>query len=97
MSKAEDDPTFLFAKAELVASFELYNIDRLKMENLLHKVFSSARLDIEIPDRFGKPYRPKEWFYVTISTIQDAVEKLKKGTLINYNFNIKTGLLEKVL
>jgi hypothetical protein len=95
LSDAEDDPTFLLAKADLVASFELYNINRNKLETLLHKIFASARLEIEIPDRFGKPYRPKEWFCVTLEVIQDAVEKIKDGTITDYQFNIKTGSLEK--
>ena len=87
--------TFLFAKVDLVASFELYNVNRTKLETLLHKIFASARLEIEIPDRFGKPYRPKEWFCVTLEAIQDAVEKIKDGTITDYQFNIKTGSLEK--
>ena len=95
LSGAKDDPTFLFAKADLVASFELYNINRNKIETLLHKVFASTRLEIEIPDRFGKPYRPKEWFCVTLEAIQNVVEKIKDGTITDYRFNIKTGSLEK--
>ncbi|MDB4090442.1 GIY-YIG nuclease family protein [Pseudomonadales bacterium] len=95
LSGAENDPTFLFAKVDLVASFELYNISKKNLEKLLHRVFASARLEIEIPDRFGKVYRPKEWFCVPLKTIQDAVEKLKNGSLVNYKFNIETGLLEK--
>lgn len=96
LSGAKDDPTFLFAPADLVASFELYNINSNKLETLLHKVFASARLEIEIPDRFGKSYRPKEWFCVSLDAIQDAVEKLKEGSLTSYQFNVETGLLEKI-
>ena len=95
LSGAEDDPTFLFAKADLVASFELFNINRHKLETLLHKVFSAARLEIEIPDRFGKSYRPKEWFCVPLETVQYAVEKIKDGTIVDYRFNVESGMLEK--
>lgn len=95
LAGAEGDPTFLFAKADLVASFQLYNINPRKLETLLHKVFASARLEIEIPDRFGKSYRPQEWFCVSLDTIQDAVVKLKEGSLTDYQFNVETGLLEK--
>ena len=95
LSGAEDDPTFLFAKADLVASFELFNINRHKLETLLHKVFSAARLEIEIPDRFGKSYRPKEWFCVPLETVQYAVEKIKDGTIVDYRFDIESGILEK--
>ena len=95
LSKTEEQATFLFAKVDLVASFELYNIDRKKMESLLHTVFESARLEIQIMDRWNKPYHPKEWYCVSLDTIQDAVQKLKDGTLLDYRFNIETGLLEK--
>ena len=96
LSGAKDAPTFLFAQADLVASFELYNINSKKLEALLHNFFASARLEIKIPDRFGRSYRPKEWFCVSLDTIQDAVEKLKEGSLTGYQFNVETGLLERV-
>lgn len=94
ISGAENDPTFLFAKADIVASFELFNINRNKLETLLHKVFAPARLEIDIPDRFGKAYHPQEWFCVTLETIQDAVEKIKDGSIVDYHFNLKSGLLD---
>ena len=96
LSGAENDPTFLFAKADLVASFELFNIKRNKLETLLHKIFASARLEVEIPDRFGKAYHPKEWFCVPLETIQDAVEKIKDGSIVDYRFNVESGVLEKI-
>ena len=96
LSGAENDPTFLFAKADLVASFELFNINRNKLETLLHKVFAPARLEIDIPDRFGKAYHPQEWFCVPLETIQDAVEKIKDGSIVNYKFSSSTGELERV-
>ena len=95
LSGAENDPTFLFAKADLVASFELFNINRHKLETLLHKIFATARLEVEIPDRFGKSYRPQEWFCVPLETIQDAVAKIKEGSIVDYRFNVASGCLEK--
>ena len=92
---AEGDPTFLFAKADLVASFELFNINRHKLETLIHKIFAAARLEIEIPDRFGKAYHPKEWFCVPLATIQDAVEKIKDGSIVDYRFDVESGVLKK--
>ena len=43
------------ADVEIVATYELYNINRTKLENLIHRVFDPARLDIEIKDRLGNP------------------------------------------
>ena len=95
ISGAKDDPTFLFADVSLKATFELYGIEHLKLEKMIHDIFASAKLDIEIQDRFGKPYKPQEWFLVSLETIEDAVQKIKEGSIINYNFDIKSGILIK--
>ena len=58
IANARLDPTFLMADVEVVATYELYNINRRKLENLIHRVFDPARLDIEIKDRFGQPVTP---------------------------------------
>jgi len=47
-------PTFLMADVEVVATYGLFNINRTKLENRIHRIFDTARLEIEIRDRFGK-------------------------------------------
>ncbi len=74
-------PTFLMADVEVVATYELYNIGRTKLENLIHRIFEPARLDIEIKDRFGNPVVPREWFLVPLFVIDEAVGKIRDGTL----------------
>ena len=49
------EPTFLMADVEVVATYQLYNINRSNLENLIHRIFAPARLEIEIKDRFGNP------------------------------------------
>ena len=78
---AQLQPTFLMAKVDIVATYKLYNINRSKLETLLHRVFSTAKLDIEIPDRFGRPMKPKEWFLVPFFAIEEAVQRIKDGTI----------------
>ncbi|ACK84148.1 GIY-YIG nuclease family protein [Methylorubrum extorquens] len=81
---AKDDPTFLFAAAEIIAEYKVHNINRMKLENVLHRVFATAQLDLEIPDRFGKPFRPREWFMVPLPVIDDVIGKIRDGSIINY-------------
>lgn len=80
-------PTFLLAAVEVVATYRLYNVDRAKLEHLVHRVFSSARLDIEIKDRFGNPVIPREWFLVPLAAIDEAVEKIRDGTITQYTYD----------
>lgn len=86
-------PTFLMADVEIVATYELYNINRTKLENLVHRVFEPARLEIQIKDRFGKPVVPREWFLVPLFVIDEAVERIKDGTIGDYRYDPNTARL----
>jgi hypothetical protein len=89
IANAKLDPTFLMADVEVIATYDLYNINRAKLENLLHRFFEGARLDIQIVDRFGNPVVPREWFLVPLFIIDQVVEKIKDGTLGDYHYDLK--------
>ena len=88
------EPTFLMADVEVAATYKLYNINRNKLENVIHRIFAPARLEIEIQDRFGNPVVPREWFLVPLGTIDDAVEKIREGTITQYFYNARTASLD---
>lgn len=92
-ANAKNEATFLLAEVEVVATYELYNINRVKLENLIHRVFEPARLDIEIKDRFGKPVVPREWFLVPLFVIDEAVELIKSGAITEYLYDPKAARL----
>lgn len=66
---------------EIVTTYKLLNIDRVKLENLIHRVLEPARLDIEVHDRFGNPVTPREWFLVPLFVIDEVVDRIKDGTI----------------
>ena len=84
ISGARLQPTFLMADVEIVATYQLYNI---------HRVFRPARLEIEIKDRFGNPILPREWFLVPLDVIDQAVEKIREGTITRYAYDRNTASL----
>ncbi len=96
IANAKLDPTFLMADVEVVATYELFNINRTKLENLIHRFFDAARLEIEIKDRFGNPVVPREWFLVPLFVIDEVVEKIKDGTISKYRYDIETAALVQV-
>jgi hypothetical protein len=85
--------TFLMADVELVATFELFNINRNRLEHLIHRVFDPARLDIEVRDRFDRPIRAREWFLVPFFVIDEAVERIKDGSITQYVYDPTTASL----
>lgn len=95
IANAKLDPTFLMADAEIVATYELYNISRSKLENLIHRIFDSARMNIEIKDRFGQPVIPREWFLVPLFVVDEAVDRIKDGTITDYRYDPKTASLRR--
>jgi len=93
IANAKLEPTFLLADVEIVATYKLFNISRTKLENLIHRIFDPARLDIKIQDRFSNPVIPHEWFLVPLFVINDAVEKIKDGTITEYIYDPKAARL----
>jgi hypothetical protein len=87
LANARLDATYLLADVEIVATYELYHINRVKLENLIHRVFGPAQLDIEIKDRFGNPVKPREWFLVPLSVIDEVVSRIKDGSIAEYQYD----------
>jgi hypothetical protein len=87
VANAKKDPTYLLADVEIVATFKLANIHRKALEALLHRFFGKARLDLELKDRFGGQIEPQEWFLVPLAVIDEAIQKLKDGTLDGFQYD----------
>jgi len=81
LANAVNEATYLLAEVEVVATYKLVGINRAKLENLFHRIFSPAQIDITIPDRFGKAVQPKEWFLVPLPVIDEAVGKIRDGSI----------------
>ena len=96
IANAENDPTFLLSGVTLVATYELYGIDRNKLEKLLHRFFAPARLKIEIKDRFGRRVIPQEWFCVPFERIEEAIERIKDKSIQSFKYDVKEARLMKV-
>lgn len=95
IANAEHDSTYLLAKVEVVATYKLAGINRMRMENLFHRLFAPARLNITINDRFGYPVQPEEWFLVPLFVIDEAVARIKDGSITEYIYDPKAAKLVK--
>jgi len=95
LGNAKYDPTFLMADVEVIATYKLANINRIKLERVIHKFFNAARLDIEVKDRFGKYVKAQEWFLVPLFIIDQMVEKITDGTVGEYFYDSFSAELKK--
>ena len=78
---ANKDATYLLADVEVVATYKLHNLNRVKLEAIFHRLFAAAQLDLTIDDRFGNPVKPREWFLVPLHVIDDAVRRIADGSI----------------
>lgn len=93
IADAVNDPTYLLAEVEIVATYKLSGLNRTKLENIFHRIFAAAQLDLTIVDRFGHPVRPREWFLVPLHVIDEAVHRIRDGSITNYIYDISTASL----
>lgn len=95
IANAENEATYLLAKVEVVATYKLAGLNRSRLENLLHRLFAPARLNITINDRFGHPVQPEEWFLVPLFVIDEAVVRIKDGSITGYTYDPSAAKLVK--
>lgn len=96
IANAAKDATYLLADVDIVATYTLHNINRSKLENIFHRVFAAAQLDLTIDDRFGNPVKPQEWFLVPLHVIDEAVERIRDGSIADVTYSAETARLEVV-
>lgn len=87
IANAAHDATYLLAGVEIVATYKLADINRTKLEGLFHRIFAPAQLDLTIPDRFGHPVKPREWFLVPLHVIDEAVQCIRDGSIADIGYD----------
>ena len=90
---AEKDATYLLADVEVVATDKLHNLNRVKLENIFHRLFGAAQLDLTIADRFGHPVKPREWFLVPLQAIDEAVRRIRDESITDAVYDPNTARL----
>jgi len=93
IADAENQATYLLAPVEIVAEYKLHNLNRTKMENVFHRLFGAVQLDLTIEDRFGKPVKPREWFVVPLQVINEAVERIRDGSITQFVYDPQSARL----
>ena len=93
IADAANQAIYLLAPVETVAEYKLHNLSRIRLENIFHRLFSAVQLDLTIEERFGKPVKPKEWFVVPLQVIDEAVGRMRDGTITRFVCDARTASL----
>lgn len=96
IKNAAEEPTYLMAPVKVVEVFECYNLNPQKFELLLHTFFGKACLNVDVFDKTGKRFSPREWFVAPLHIIEAAANMLINGEIVNYRYDPDSyGIIEK--
>lgn len=95
VKNAPDDPTYLMAPVHILETFECYNLNPQKLELLLHRFFGKVCLDVDVFDRDGKRYTPREWFMAPLPVIEEVIELIISGKIIDYVYDDELKLVSR--
>lgn len=84
---ARKEATYLFSDVDIVSTFRCFNIKTYELEQNIHEFFSSVRLDIELLDSGNNTYRPREWFRVDYSVIEEAIQLILENQIGQYEYD----------
>ena len=75
------------APVKLVSSYQTFNSNPQKFEDIIHQFFSERCLDIKIADKDGNYKKPKEWYIAPIKVIEQVIELIEKREIQKYKFD----------
>lgn len=87
VKNARFDPTFLEAPVRIRARFTCYNLDPRRFERLVHAFLHNQRLCVELRDKDGAAYRPREWFTVDWRTAAEVCSRIIDGSIGQYRMD----------
>lgn len=80
IANARNEPTYLCADVEVVATWKAYNVKSSTFEALIHKLFAAVQLQVTVDG-----HRPKEWFMFPFTVIEQAVVGIIRGEAMMYD------------
>jgi len=95
IKNAENQPTYLMAPVIIEGVWDCYNMNPHTLEQLLHNFFGKSCLNIDVFDKNRRRHSPKEWFIAPIEVIEQAIELIINGKIINYRYEPENMVIVK--
>ena len=93
LKNAAKEATYLMAEVHLVSTIQCYNINPQKFEQLLHRFFGAVCLNADIHDTKGRRLTPREWFVVPLPIINEAIDLILSGDIVNYRYDSENKII----
>ena len=97
IANAANEPTYLMAPVEIVASYKVVNLHSQRFEDMIHQILKPVQFHLTVYDHKGEEHHPQEWFVVPLDVVDVIIEKILDGSIVNYTYNAEMNCLEKVV
>ncbi len=87
IKNAAKEPTYLMAPVQTICTWDCYNMNPHKFEQLIHQFFGNSCLEVDVFDEKGQRHTPREWFVAPLEIIEKAVELIISGDVVNYVYD----------
>ncbi|UOE40326.1 GIY-YIG nuclease family protein [Chryseobacterium suipulveris] len=89
IKNASKEATYLFDDVEIVDKYICYNLNTQNFENLIHRFFGNCCLNIDIYNDKKQRLTPREWFVVPLSIINEVINLIISGGIVNYSYDVE--------
>lgn len=89
IKNASKEATYLFADVDEVASYKCYNLNTQNFELLLHRFFGKCCLSVDVYNEKKQRITPREWFVVPLAIIDQVIELIISGGIVNYKYDVE--------
>lgn len=93
IKNAKNEATYLFSDVSKVATYACYNRNADKLEQLLHRFFASACLNIDLFNENGQRLSPREWFVIPFEIIEEAIQLILSEEISHYKYDSENKLI----
>lgn len=97
IKNASQEATYLMAEVRVIMTYSCYNMNPQKLEDILHTFFGNSCLSIDVIDNSGKRCNPREWFIAPLGIIDEAVQLVLSGNIINFRYDSKNEEIVKIV
>jgi hypothetical protein len=83
------------APVSIKSAWKFFNMNPQKLEQLLHNFFGNSCLEIDVFDEKGKRHTPREWFIAPFEVIEQAIELIISGEVVDYRYDASNEMIIK--
>lgn len=95
IKNARNEATYLMAEVEEVSTYRVGGINPRYFEKIIHTLFGHVQIVVAVIDNEGATKNPKEWFSVPYDVIEDTIELIYSGEIVDYVYDAKAEKLIK--